>query len=229
MPEIWAVIPAAGVGARMQSQQPKQYLSLAGKTVLEHSMQPFLDSDAICGIAVAVSAGDPYWQTPDSDKPLIVASGGAERADSVLNALAAIQPLAAGDSWVLVHDAARPCFAAAELDLICQKIANAELDCDGGILALPVADTLKRGQGGSIDATVDRSNLWRALTPQFFPLAALSDALASALKNGITVTDEASAMEASGASPALIEGQPRNIKITYPQDLALAELYLAST
>ncbi len=222
----WAVIPAAGVGSRMKADRPKQYLSLAGRTVLEQTLNIFFAHPAIHGIVVAISADDPYFAQLrlHDNKPLRVVEGGRERCHSVANALACLQQEADPQDWVLVHDAARPCLTQAELTQLIDQLQD---DPVGGILATPVRDTKKRAAAdGRIAATVDRTDLWRALTPQMFRLGMLADALQQALAAEATLTDEASALEFIGQAPRLIEGSVRNIKITQPEDLALAEFYL---
>ncbi|HDP89805.1 MAG TPA: 2-C-methyl-D-erythritol 4-phosphate cytidylyltransferase [Thioalkalivibrio sp.] len=222
----WAVIPAAGVGKRMRADRPKQYLSLHGKTVLEHSIARFDSHPAIAGIVVAVSEDDGYW--PDlairTRKPLHVAPGGKERSDSVINALAVLARHATEDDWVLVHDAARPCLRPSDIDRLIERLSA---DAVGGILATPVRDTMKRqDDAGRIQRTEEREGLWHALTPQMFPLGALRAALQRAAEEGAVITDEASALEYVGQSPLLVEGRGDNIKITRPEDLALAEFFL---
>ena len=220
----WAVVPAAGVGKRMQADRPKQYLPLAGKTVIEHTLDRLLQSGAFKAVAVAISVEDPYWpELAVSKHPeVITAPGGKERADSVLSALKSLQGRAAEDDWVLVHDAARPCLTT---DDIRQLIDTLKDDAVGGILALSSHDTLKQVAGGSINATVDRKHIWRALTPQMFRYGMLRDALQQAEGNP-AITDEASALEIQGLQPKIVEGRPDNIKITRPEDLALAQFYM---
>lgn len=222
----WAVIPAAGVGRRMGADRPKQYLSLLGRTVLEHSIARFDAHPAIAGIVLAVSTDDAYW--PDlavhTQKPLFIAPGGRERSDSVGNALAVLAAHADADDWVLVHDAARPCLRPSDIDRLIEALNG---DAVGGILATPVRDTMKRsGARGGIDRTEEREGLWHALTPQMFRLGALREALARAAAEGAVITDEASALEYVGQAPLLVEGRGDNIKITRPEDLALAEFFL---
>lgn len=223
----WAVIPAAGVGKRMKSATPKQYLPLAGKTVIEHSLNALCSHPAIAGTVVAVTETDPYWPELHAGcvgKPLLRAGGGAERCHSVLNALDALTELADDGDWVLVHDAARPCLHRDDLDRLINEAGVHEV---GGILAAPVRDTMKRADvGGNIARTEDRDGLWHALTPQMFRLGELRVALRDALDSGALVTDDASAMELAGKAPLLVEGAASNIKITRPEDLALAEFYL---
>lgn len=224
--KYWAVIPAAGVGKRMQSHIPKQYLPLAEKTVIEHTLAHFVTHTLIEGIVIALSADDEYW--PDlsvsCDKPLLIAEGGKERCYSVLNALAALSGHAEEQDWVLVHDAARPCLSPADIDVL---INNASAHACGGLLGIPVRDTIKRaGNNNEIESTVDRNGLWHALTPQMFRLGELKSALQTALDKQQLVTDEASAMELAGHSPLMVEGSANNLKITRPEDLVLAEFYI---
>lgn len=222
----WAVIPAAGVGSRMQADRPKQYLPLHGKTVLEHTLARFFEHPQISGVVVALSEDDPWWQKLALHHPkLFVALGGAERCHSVLNALNALMSQADEKDWVLVHDAARPCLRREDLDTLIESLHDHPV---GGLLGLPVADTVKRtGNDDTVLETVPREHLWRALTPQMFRLGELRAALDSALEQGQLVTDDASAMELANRAPKMIEGHGDNIKITRPQDLRLAELYLA--
>lgn len=226
MRNYWGIVPAAGVGKRMAADRPKQYLPLAGKTVIEHTLERLLASGVFSGIAVAVSAEDPYWPAlPISRHPQIhTAPGGKERADSVLNALDFLHGRAETGDWALVHDAARPCLTPGDVRKLIDTLQN---DAVGGILALPVSDTLKRVSGTAILETVDRSAIWRALTPQMFRYGALRDALRDAAVRGAQVTDEASALELQGRQPKIVEGRPENLKITRPEDLPLAAFYLA--
>lgn len=223
--KFWAVIPAAGVGSRMQADRPKQYLPLHGKTVLEHTLACFLDHPEIEGVVVALSENDPWWlELGLQHAKLYTALGGEERCHSVLNALNGLQSQADDNDWVLVHDAARPCLRREDLDHLLDALQGHPV---GGLLGLPVADTVKRtGDNDAVIETVSREHLWRALTPQMFRLAELRMALNDALGKGALVTDDASAMELAGKMPKMIEGHGDNIKITRPQDLRLAELYL---
>ncbi len=225
----WVVIPAAGVGARMQADRPKQYLPLRGKTVLEHTLGIFLEHPQIAGVVVAISASDAYWAALKLTHPkLYVCLGGRERADSVLNGLNYLseQLQVASDAWVLVHDAARPCLSQQDLALLLASQAQAA--GQGALLAMPVRDTMKRAQPQSqyIAFTENREGLWHALTPQMAKLDLLQSALVDALKQEAIITDEASALEWIGLNPLLIEGDARNIKITRPADLALAAFFL---
>lgn len=218
---IFAIVPAAGVGNRMQSNCPKQYLSLLGKTILQHTLEKLLAYTAIEKIIVAVAAEDPYLsQFPLKNHPKIQwVIGGESRDQSVLNALNTIDE----QVWVMVHDAARPCITHQDLDKLC-----AITDIQGAILAKPVVDTIKKAfpNRQQIEKTEDRSRLWHALTPQFFPAQRLKQALQYAHQQGLSVTDEASALELIGDYPQLVSGRSDNIKITRPEDLALAEFYL---
>ena len=186
---FWAVVPAAGVGKRMQADRPKQYLELSGKTVLEHTLTRLTQAGVFSAVAVAISEEDPYWPglAVSKQSGIITAPGGKERADSVLSALRAIRAQAADQDWVLVHDAARPCITAADITLLIDTLQDDEI---GGILALSSHDTLKHVEGLSIVATLDRSHIWRALTPQLFRYGLLCRALEQTQGNR-TVTDEA--------------------------------------
>jgi 2-C-methyl-D-erythritol 4-phosphate cytidylyltransferase len=222
----FALIPAAGVGARMGADCPKQYLPVAGKPILRHVLDVFASSNLIAHTFVVVGAADGYIsdlmaQAPHLDgKVTLVHRGGETRHESVLNGLHAIRGQASDDDWILVHDAARPGLTTS---LIASLVTELQNDAVGGLLALPVVDTLKRaGEGQRVQTTVMRDRLWAAQTPQMFRCALLRRALEQAQH----VTDEASAIEALGLQPKLVEGSPRNFKITLPHDIALAELYL---
>ncbi|MGF7453583.1 2-C-methyl-D-erythritol 4-phosphate cytidylyltransferase [Pasteurella bettyae] len=219
---IIAVVPAAGVGSRMQADKPKQYLQLLGKTLLEHTLDVLLSYQPIQQVIIAVAENDPYLpQLAITEHPKIkVVKGGANRADSVFNSLQVITDKRA---WVIVHDAARPCLTHEDLDKLLQIT-----DEQGAILAIPAVDTIKRATSQlQIQKTEDRSQLWLAQTPQFFRVDLLSQALQYASEQGLVVTDEASAMEFSGFRPHLVAGRSDNLKVTRPEDLALAEFYLS--
>ena len=221
--KYWAIVPAAGIGSRMRSSRPKQYLYLHKKTILQHTLER-LNLPEIAGIIVPVAKDDPYWDTLNLPQSVIRVNGGTERCHSVLNALQALQQYAQPDDWVLIHDAARPCVRQADIKKLMTTLANHPV---GGLLAVPVRDTMKRTQGGQeVIETVNREGLWHALTPQMFRLKPVSQALTNILNQGELVTDDAQAMEKMGQRPVLIEGHADNIKITHPQDLNLAELYL---
>jgi 2-C-methyl-D-erythritol 4-phosphate cytidylyltransferase len=222
----WAVVPAAGSGARMGSGTPKQYLSLAGQPILQHTLAAMLGWNFLDGIVVALAEGDQRWPLLDAaaDARVTAVAGGAERADSVLAGLRNLASRAAPNDWVLVHDAARPCVSAASIAALRETLAE---DPVGGLLALPVSETVKRGDAESrVLETVDRSGLWLAQTPQMFRFGLLHDALVAALAGGGSITDEAAAVELAGHRPRLVAGEPGNIKITHPRDLALAEALL---
>jgi 2-C-methyl-D-erythritol 4-phosphate cytidylyltransferase len=222
--KFWAVVPAAGAGKRMNADRPKQYLELAGKTVLEQTLLRLLQATVFETIAVAISRDDPYWPELEISrhKKILTAEGGKERADSVLSALKAIQGKASDNDWVLVHDAARPCITTADIHHLVENLIDDDV---GGILALSSPDTLKNVQGGSIVGTLDRSRIWRALTPQMFRYGMLKNALEEAEGNS-AITDEASALELKGLQPKIVESRADNIKITRPEDLALAQFYM---
>ncbi len=222
---FWGVVPAAGVGKRMGADIPKQYLPVLGKPVLQHTLERLLSVEALSAVVVALGREDGFWpDLPFADNPrILLAVGGEERADSVLSALNRLEGLASTDDWVLVHDAARLCITRSD---VLKLIKVLEHDLVGGILALPSSDTLKGVSDGVIVDTVDRNHVWRALTPQMFRYGALKEALASAAELGLTVTDEASALELKGQTPRIVEGRPDNLKITRPEDLALATFYL---
>ncbi|CAH7007773.1 2-C-methyl-D-erythritol 4-phosphate cytidylyltransferase [Vibrio chagasii] len=222
---VIAVVPAAGVGSRMKADRPKQYLQINGKTILEHTVEKLLAHPQVSQIVVAISDDDPYYpELPLTQNPQVIrVAGGSERADSVLSALDYIEKQQLGD-WVMVHDAARPCVQLSDID----KLISTAMSHDvGAILAAPVRDTMKRGAQGQIEHTVERADLWHALTPQMFRAEPLWNVLSEALKQGVSITDEASAFEWKGFSPALAAGRSDNFKITQPEDLALAEFYLS--
>lgn len=223
----WAIVPAAGAGRRFGGDRPKQYLPLAGRTLVEHSLRAVLDHDDVDGVMVALVPGDPHWPgwRELGGKPVLTCIGGAERADSVLAALRALPATVSEDQWVLVHDAARPCLHRRDL---ARLLAVGQADPVGALLAAPVRDTLKRAdQVGKSQATEPREWLWRALTPQLFRRGGLARALEAAQRAGVRVTDEASAMERLGLRPCLVEGREDNLKVTTPADLALAEFILS--
>ncbi|HEY4697729.1 MAG TPA: 2-C-methyl-D-erythritol 4-phosphate cytidylyltransferase [Gallionella sp.] len=222
MSEFHALVPAAGFGSRMGGELPKQYLPLAGQPMIAHALGTLCACAEISTVFVVLAPGDTLFHSYDwsrfGDKLQPLFCGGGARADTVLNGLQAseLEP----DDWVLVHDAARPCLTRAHLDKL---IAEVRDDAVGGILAVPVADTLKRDAGnGRILRTESREQLWQAQTPQMFR----AGLLAQALQQGGSFTDEASAVEALGLQPRLVLSEPANFKVTYPQDLLLAELLL---
>jgi len=226
IPNLVAIVPAAGVGERMQADRPKQYLPLLQSTVLEQTLSRLAAHPAISDIVIAVAEQDPYFdaiQAPVGAN-LHRVDGGKERADSVLNGLHKAQQLSA--AWVLVHDAARPCVSLADIDRLIEQVLTVSQPT-GGILAHPVRDTMKLGGADNhIEQTLDRTAIWHAMTPQMFPTQPLLECLSQALQQQQTITDEASAMEWRGDKPLLVKGSSSNIKITHPEDLALAEFYL---
>ena len=220
------MIPAAGLGQRMGAEVPKQYLPLRGRVVLEHTVERFASHPRIAGVMVAIAPQDASWQHLPCAHAAKVrrAEGGAERCHSVLNALKKLAETAVPGDWVLVHDAARPCLRRTDIDRMLDTLAAHPV---GGILAAPVRDTMKRGGAqNEIIATVERKGLWHALTPQMFRLGALTKAIEQALAKEIIVTDESQAIELAGHQPMLVEGHADNVKITQPQDLKLADIYL---
>ena len=223
----WALIPAAGRGTRMAESMPKQYLPLAGVSLLRRALAPLEAEPRIEGIVLVVAPDDPYRNDyrPRIRKPLIVAQGGAQRSDSVCNGLRALAGEADDDDWIVVHDAARPCLARDDLTRLLDLLAS---HACGGLLATPVHDTLKRADAaGVVTATVDRTGLWRALTPQMFRFGLLRAAMEQARSDGVPITDEAAAMERAGHAVQLVEGRADNIKITRASDLELAERIVA--
>lgn len=225
---VFALLPAAGIGSRMATDLPKQYLPLAGRPLAEHTLERLLALPQIERLMVALHPDDSHWASlqPANDPRISRCMGGASRAESVLLGFKALQQSGAeAHDWVLVHDMARPCVTQADLlELLAVE------SVDGALLAAPLVDTIKQAQSTSparVQQSLDRSLVWRALTPQFFPLGRLLQALEAALQQGQEVTDEASAIEFIGGHPLLIEGRADNIKVTRPEDLPLAEFYLA--
>lgn len=222
----WAVIPAAGIGTRMGAEQPKQYLRVCGRTVIEWVLEKLAAQRQLSGVVVALAADDRHWEQLQIANPLPIwrATGGAERCHSVLNALQVLGEHAHDEDWVLVHDAARPCVRNSDIDRLVESVSR---HAAGGLLATPVRDTMKRcDESGTVVGTVSRDQLWHALTPQMFRLGSLRQALQRAIADGVAVTDEASAMEHAGLMPRVVPGHSDNIKITHPEDLVLAQFYL---
>ncbi len=225
---IYAVVPAAGVGRRMGGEMPKQYLEISGITVLAHTLARLAGHPRIERVVVAVAADDTRYSRVATTLPAkcVAVTGGAERCHSVLAGLHSLAGDAGNDDWVLVHDAARPCLRTTDIDRMLEQLATHAV---GGILAVPVRDTLKRGDTtADIVETVDRDGLWQAQTPQMFRLGTLTAAIEAALADAVIVTDEAQAIERQGHRPRLVAGHADNIKITRPEDLALAGLILAA-
>ena len=224
MPRYFAIVPAAGSGSRFGAETPKQYLGLLGRPMIHHTLAALVACPAIERVWVVLSPDDPFWSRYDwsdlGSKLETVRCGGASRAESVSNGLRAAATAAADDDWILVHDAARPCLSAEMLGNLLAELAD---DPVGGILAVPVADTLKRADDKQrVASTEPRDGLWQAQTPQMFRYARLNEALGCCLN----VTDEAGAVEALGLKPKLVRGDATNLKVTYPADLALAAMIL---
>jgi len=217
----WFVIPAAGASSRFGGSTPKPYLRIAGRSLLEHALRAMLRCPDLAGGVVVIAEGDRRWSKLPAPmrRRVLQVTGGATRARSVLNGLEALAG-AMPEDWVLVHDAARPCLPAGDLAAL---IASCRRDEVGGLLALPVTETVKLADGeGRSARSVPRDGLWRAQTPQMFRHGPLLRALSRAIEEGIEPTDEAAAIERLGLRPKLVEGSPLNIKVTRPADLALA-------
>jgi 2-C-methyl-D-erythritol 4-phosphate cytidylyltransferase/2-C-methyl-D-erythritol 2,4-cyclodiphosphate synthase len=236
---VWAVVPAAGRGARFEAAPangPKQYARLAGATVLEWSLSALLREPRVAGIVVALAADDTRWPAIAASKAcskIETTIGGASRQESVMRGLKALEGRAAADDWIMVHDAARPCLTSADLKALIDAVEESEdantAAVNGAVLASPVHDTVKRERRGIAVDTVDRTGLWRALTPQVFGFARLTQALEDVATFGLAVTDEAQAMERLGFPARLVSGSPFNIKVTTVSDLAMAESILRGT
>jgi 2-C-methyl-D-erythritol 2,4-cyclodiphosphate synthase/2-C-methyl-D-erythritol 4-phosphate cytidylyltransferase len=240
-PRVWAIVPAAGRGARFTGSAPglgaKQYAPLLGATVLEWSLRALLAEPRVHAVVVALAADDAHWPSVAAklqSPKLRTTTGGVNRQDTVTNGLDALAAEAAADDWVLVHDAARPCLNATDLGALLDAVgagtarpAGAAVSV-GAVLAAPIVDTVKRELGDHV-ATVDRQGLWRALTPQVFAFAELRHALKEATLAGIAVTDEAQAVERMGLRPTLVQGSPFNVKVTLPEDLIVAARVLKMT
>ena len=229
----WGVVPAAGLSTRAQSDltpsataadaMPKQYRRIAGASVLEHSVRPLIECERLQGIVVALHADDKHWHSnPLSNEPLVsTVVGGDTRAHSVAQALHALD--AADDDWVLIHDGARPCVPVADIHKLLTALHD---DAVGGLLAAPMRDTVKWCQDDRVTGTAKRETMMRALTPQMFRYGLLKEAVLRALENGTPPADEAEAMEMAGHSVRVVRGADTNIKVTYPDDFALAEALL---
>lgn len=222
-PRYFALIPAAGVGARMAANGPKQYMAIGGKPMLRHTIDAFLASPLIAHIYIVVSPDDGQIDGVVPARGVtVLRCGGATRMESIQNGLRLMGEVIGAADWVLVHDAARPGLNAALIEKLITTIGD---DAVGGLLALPVVDTVKRA--GAAVSTVSRDGLWLAQTPQMFRYRLLVDALAAATDASV-ITDDASAIEAMGHSPKLVEGHPCNLKVTLPADIRIAEMYLAA-
>lgn len=224
---IWAIVPAAGIGSRMMTSIPKQYLTIHGRAVLAHTLDRLGSVGAIQRIVVALHPDDRLWPNLGIDKGprLQHCDGGANRCESVLNALQVLANEAADDDLVLVHDAVRPCVSIRDINCV---ISAARHHPAGALLATPASSTLKKADAdGNVVTTVDRSDIWEAATPQVFRYDLLRRTLAGAIAAGRHVTDESSAVEMAGYAPRLVQGSADNIKITYPEHLRMAEMILA--
>jgi len=226
---IWGVIPAAGYGSRMMSDVPKQYMALHGECMLTRSIRTLVNNPAIDGVVVVLAPDDAgFNELPqDIQSKVITTTGGATRSDSVASGIKALIDEAGEDAWALVHDAARPLLSTRDLVNLISLVTQS--NAGGGLLAVPVSDTLKRAQNqdNCVVATVDRDNLWQAQTPQMFRAGALLRAISQAQKDEVGVTDEASAMEHSGMSPLMVAAMDPNFKVTRTADLQLASAWLA--
>jgi len=223
----WAIIPAAGIGMRVGADIPKQYMKINGKTILEYAIDPFLRHPQVDGVMVVLAENDPAWSDLGINgiDQLITTIGGKERFHSVLNGLIALENSVSDDDWILVHDAARPCLEMKDVDKLINTLCEHPT---GGILAMPVRDTMKRSNlDNVISSTVEREGLWHALTPQMFRYKKLRVSIEQAIEKNIKLTDEAQAMEKIGEDPMLVEGSVRNIKVTMPDDIELATFYLS--
>lgn len=223
---IWAVLPAAGVGRRMGSTTPKQYLSIDGAPILLHALRRLSSVDKIQKIVVVIHPQDSYWAelegsiSEEFQDRIVTVRGGDERYQSVLNGLSAMAEFAGEDDWVMVHDAVRPCVRTADIEKLIQELAQHPV---GGLLGSPVDNTLKRVDGElAVVETVDRESYWNALTPQMFRYGQLRKAIEAIVASGEQVTDEAAAMECAGHRPIMVAGSKDNIKITVDADLVLA-------
>jgi len=228
--QFTVVVPAAGVGKRMQAHCPKQYLTINGVSILEHTVKRLLSHPQINRIILCLSVADEYFgDTSLAVHPdVTVADGGKERVDSVLNGLKALSELTLNNEsshpWVLVHDAARPCVSLQDIDALISQCIERNT---GGLLAAPVRDTMKRGDNNNlVTTTVERAKLWHALTPQMYKVTELVQAIELGIASNSNITDESSAIELAGLPSLLVTGSSENIKITHPDDLAFAEFIL---
>jgi 2-C-methyl-D-erythritol 4-phosphate cytidylyltransferase len=225
MPKIFALVPAAGQGTRMGDALPKQYLPLAGRPMMFHALERLASVARIDHVVAILSPLDRHWGAHDwsefPDKIEAMFAGGATRGESVANALGRLAERASAQDWVIVHDAARPCIARELVDQFLDEIGE---DPVGGLLAMPLADTLKRVEETlRVSETIPRNGLWRAQTPQMFRYELLRRALAKKPD----ATDEAQAVEATGQMPRIVQGENANMKVTFAEDLAIAEMILS--
>jgi 2-C-methyl-D-erythritol 4-phosphate cytidylyltransferase len=227
-PSVWCVVPAAGRGTRVGGDCPKQYLMLAGRPLIEHTLDRLLAHPKIAGLMVVLGKADTHWSGIGrrNGKPVMTTFGGAERSDSVLAGIGALPASVGAADFVLVHDAARPCVRLTDIGRLIEQ-GNC---VDGGLLGAPLRDTLKLADENFRSAlTEPRDHRWRAFTPQMFRRAQLAAALEQAARDGVNVSDEAMAMERAGFAPLLVEGAEDNIKVTTAADFALAEFLLSRT
>lgn len=227
--KIWAIMPAAGVGSRMELEFPKQYLEIAGKAIIQHTVERLLKLPPLNGLVICLAENDRWFSGLGiKDSRIILTTGGDTRADSVMNGLDRLSDIAHDDDWALVHDAARPCVVLSDIQSMISELHDEPV---GGILAVKAKDTLKRASlvsGESFsDATIDRNEIWHAQTPQMIRYAKLRIALRTCREKGVNITDEASALEFVGESVRLCEGSAHNIKVTTPEDRDLAEYLLS--
>lgn len=217
--QLWAVVPAAGVGARMQADRPKQYLTIAGKPIVQYTLESLLALSELVSIMLVLHQDDQHWSSLGlSDTRIVTVAGGDERMHSVLKGLDALTDKAAADDWVVVHDAARPAITKSLLEKLLLEVAHHKA---GGLLAVPVTDTIKQVACGVVEKTLPRELLWQAQTPQVFRYGLLKAALTEAVAKGVRVTDEAHAMELQGWQPKIIAGDPANIKVTSWADFSV--------
>lgn len=225
--KFWCIVPAAGKGMRMGSDLPKQYLSIEGKTILEHSVERLASHSLIEKVVVVIDKDDLIWpQLLLVGHPKVIATrGGEERFYSVLNGLNMLENLADEEDWILVHDAARPCVRLSDISLLIESLSSANES--GGLLACPITDTVKKtNEDGVVEKTLDRNSLWRAMTPQMFKFGQLKKAINCAVEKKELITDESFAMELAGYKPRLVQGASDNIKITTRKDLSLARIIM---
>ena len=223
-PRCWALVPAAGTGSRLGGEKPKQYVEIAGKPLLAHTLESLMEVGPILGIAVGLARDDRWWHEEfvPSDRILGTYVGGVSRAETVLRGLEYLEPHVHTEDWVLVHDAARPCIRPSDIERLISERGDGP---SGALLAVPVPDTMKQSNGrDQVERTISREGLWCAQTPQLFSYEALRDALQGS--DLATVTDDSSAMEAAGYMPRLVPGRADNLKVTTREDLELAALIL---
>ncbi len=226
MTKYWGVIPAAGIGQRMNSQIPKQFMQLGDRKLIEWTIQALADHQSIDGVYIGLTADNQYsdWVLSIHEKILDVYEGGSSRSETVLNGIRhMLGQGCSSDDWLLVHDSNRPFLSPSEITDLIEQVGD---DVNGGILSQPIFDTMKLESSGRISKTLPRGELFRAQTPQMFKLGKLGKALEDSIESGMEVTDESQAMERSGYHPRLVPGRSANIKITTSEDMKLAEAML---